>query len=298
MNYTNNLYKRYLSKLIQNDQSKNLSSSGINDILLNKILVNSKFATKNRNKKNIFENKIINRISKNFSMDSIGNKNKFELNKTIAIKNVKLNFIKKQFPKIIQNNKKIENKFENLNLKIINKEKAKENLMKTTNYYHKLLKIYKLKEILSIKKKHKQKLEKINFENNSKKENGLNRFIIHISDKYSKSQDMKLLSLRKKKADDESEEDDDKIEQNFYKLIRKVKHRKGNDSKNNNDDPIQQRFGKMKSFNSSFKRIGMILFKQKEKQILGKTGRIPNKRHQIFHNEILYQTIKYRTKGN
>ena len=105
-------------------------------------------------------------------------------------------------------------------------------------------------------------------------------------------------SLRKKKADDESEEDDDKIEQNFYKLIRKVKHRKGNDSKNNNDDPIQQSFGKMKSFNSSFKRIGMILFKQKEKQILGKTGRIPNKRHQIFHNEILYQTIKYRTKGN
>ena len=284
MDYVNNLYKKYLSRLILNYRNKTLSSSRINDKLLNIFLINTKFAPKNRNRKNFIE-KSTPRKNKNFSMDSIQNQKLFELDKALTFKNMKLNFFKSKFPQIIQNNYKNYNKNENQhNLKKIKIEKANENPMKSLSFHHKLLQMNKLKEILPIKKKDKQKIiENLKAKNNFKNGNGLIiRSIIHINDKHSKSQLIKLPTLRIKTLDNDSEEDNDKFEQNFYNLIRKTQNRKSNRKSND----------KIKSFNNPTKKVGTLLFNKKEKKIFEKKEKIPNKRKQIFHNEILYFSLK------
>ena len=282
MDYVNNLYKKYISRLILNYRNKTLSSSRINDKLLNIFLINTKFAPKNRNRKNFIE-KSTPRKNKNFSMDSIQNQKLFELDKALTFKNMKLNFFKSKFPQIIQNNYKNYNKNENQhNLKKIKIEKANENSMKSLSFHHKLLQMNKLKEILPIKKKDKQKIiENLKAKNNFKNGNGLIRSIIHINDKHSKSQVIKLPTLRIKTLDNDSEEDNDKFEQNFYNLIRKTQNRKGN----------RKSYDKIKSFNNPTKKVGTLLFNKKEKKIFEKKEKIPNKRKQIFHNEILYKYI-------
>jgi len=283
MDYVNNLYKKYISRLILNYRNKTLSSSRINDKLLNIFLINTKFAPKNRNRKNFIE-KSTPRKNKNFSMDSIQNQKLFELDKALTFKNMKLNFFKSKFPQIIQNNYKNYNKNENQhNLKKIKIEKANENPMKSLSFHHKLLQMNKLKEILPIKKKDKQKIiENLKAKNNFKNGNGLIRSIIHINDKHSKSQVIKLPTLRIKTLDNDSEEDNDKFEQNFYNLIRKTQNRKGN----------RKSYDKIKSFNNYTKKVGTLLFNKKEKKIFQKKEKIPNKRKQIFHNEILYYSLK------
>ena len=283
MDYVNNLYKKYISRLILNYRNKTLSSSRINDKLLNIFLINTKFAPKNRNRKNFIE-KSTPRKNKNFSMDSIQNQKLFELDKALTFKNMKLNFFKSKFPQIIQNNYKNYNKNENQhNLKKIKIEKANENPMKSLSFHHKLLQMNKLKEILPIKKKDKQKIiENLKAKNNFKNGNGLIRSIIHINDKHSKSQVIKLPTLRIKTLDNDSEEDNDKFEQNFYNLIRKTQNRKSNRKSND----------KIKSFNNPTKKVGTLLFNKKEKKIFEKKEKIPNKRKQIFHNEILYFSLK------
>ena len=283
MDYVNNLYKKYISRLILNYRNKTLSSSRINDKLLNIFLINTKFAPKNRNRKNFIE-KSTPRKNKNFSMDSIQNQKLFELDKALTFKNMKLNFFKSKFPQIIQNNYKNYNKNENQhNLKKIKIEKANENPMKSLSFHHKLLQMNKLKEILPIKKKDKQKIiENLKAKNNFKNGNGLIRSIIHINDKHSKSQVIKLPNLRIKTLDSDSEEDNDKFEQNFYNLIRKTQNRKGN----------RKSYDKIKSFNNPTKKVGTLLFNKKEKKIFEKKEKIPNKRKQIFHNEILYYSLK------
>ena len=283
MDYVNNLYKKYISRLILNYRNKTLSSSRINDKLLNIFLINTKFAPKNRNRKNFIE-KSTPRKNKNFSMDSIQNQKLFELDKALTFKNMKLNFFKSKFPQIIQNNYKNYNKNENQhNLKKIKIEKANENSMKSLSFHHKLLQMNKLKEILPIKKKDKQKIiENLKAKNNFKNGNGLIRSIIHINDKHSKSQVIKLPTLRIKTLDNDSEEDNDKFEQNFYNLIRKTQNRKSNRKSND----------KIKSFNNPTKKVGTLLFNKKEKKIFEKKEKIPNKRKQIFHNEILYFSLK------
>ena len=283
MDYVNNLYKKYISRLILNYRNKTLSSSRINDKLLNIFLINTKFAPKNRNRKNFIE-KSTPRKNKNFSMDSIQNQKLFELDKALTFKNMKLNFFKSKFPQIIQNNYKNYNKNENQhNLKKIKIEKANENPMKSLSFHHKLLQMNKLKEILPIKKKDKQKIiENLKAKNNFKNGNGLIKSIIHINDKHSKSQVIKLPTLRIKTLDNDSEEDNDKFEQNFYNLIRKTQNRKGN----------RKSYDKIKSFNNPTKKVGTLLFNKKEKKIFEKKEKIPNKRKQIFHNEILYYSLK------
>ena len=283
MDYVNNLYKKYISRLILNYRNKTLSSSRINDKLLNIFLINTKFAPKNRNRKNFIE-KNTPRKNKNFSMDSIQNQKLFELDKALTFKNMKLNFFKSKFPQIIQNNYKNYNKNENQhNLKKIKIEKANENPMKSLSFHHKLLQMNKLKEILPIKKKEKQKIiENLKAKNNFKNGNGLIKSIIHINDKHSKSQVIKLPNLRIKTLDSDSEEDNDKFEQNFYNLIRKTQNRKGN----------RKSYDKIKSFNNPTKKVGTLLFNKKEKKIFEKKEKIPNKRKQIFHNEILYYSLK------
>ena len=217
-------------------------------------------------------------------MDSIQNQKLFELDKALTFKNMKLNFFKSKFPQIIQNNYKIYNKNENQNnIKKIKIEKANENSMKSLSFHHKLLQMNKLKEILPIKKKDKQKIiENLKAKNNFKNGNGLIRSIIHINDKYSKSQVIKLPTLRIKTLDNDSEEDNDKFEQNFYNLIRKTQNRKGN----------RKSYDKIKSFNNPTKKVGTLLFNKKEKKIFEKKEKIPHKRKQIFHNEILYYSLK------
>ena len=276
----------------QNIQIKNKIADPASDILCKKLqqkidsLNYDNFVLNKKNKELTSNNDIL-----NFELDKLKHNNKTEimmfseeLDKALTFKNMKLNFFKSKFPQIIQNNYKIYNKNENQNnIKKIKIEKANENSMKSLSFHHKLLQMNKLKEILPIKKKDKQKIiENLKAKNNFKNGNGLIRSIIHINDKHSKSQVIKLPTLRIKTLDNDSEEDNDKFEQNFYNLIRKTQNRKGN----------RKSYDKIKSFNNPTKKVGTLLFNKKEKTIFEKKEKIPNKRKQIFHNEILYYSLK------
>ena len=97
MNYSNNLYKRYITQLVSNNPKKTISiSRTTQNILLDKMFLNSntKFFTKNKNKKNLFVSQQSQRIIKNLSIDSFAETKKIRLNKTIEIKNLKINIFK------------------------------------------------------------------------------------------------------------------------------------------------------------------------------------------------------------
>ena len=162
MNYSNNLYKRYITQLFSNNQRKTISiSRTTQNILLDKMSLNSstKFFIKNKNKKNLFALQQSQRIIKNLSIDSFAETKKIRLNKTIEIKNLKINKDKK-FPKITQYERNFNNFDNNNNIpkllsksKTTKKEKSIENISKSPMYYYRLLQIYKIKEILDYKKK-------------------------------------------------------------------------------------------------------------------------------------------------
>ena len=287
MNYSNNLYKRYITQLVSNNPKKTISiSRTTQNILLDKMFLNSntKFFTKNKNKKNLFVSQQSQRIIKNLSIDSFAETKKIRLNKTIEIKNLKINK-DKQFPKITQYYRNLNN-FENNNnnipkllskTKTTKRERSIENVSKSPMYYYRLLQIYKIKEILDYKKKKNEEfLKQLVVKNSVKKEN---KFILNGKEKGKKIGKIKIINIRIKNEEKDSEEDIDKVEQNFYNLIKKGNERI---KVNNFDDD-----NKIMNVNNS---LNKKKFTQKEKKYL-ENSKIFNYKNILFHNPILINNL-------
>jgi len=246
---------------------------------------NSKFSIKNKNKKNILVSQPSHGIIKNLSIESLGESKKIKLNKTIEIKNMKINADKK-FPRITRYYKNWNN-FNNNNIpKLYNKsirtkkEKSIENAAKTPMYYYRLLQMYKLKEILDNKKKQNEEyLKQLIVKNSVKKENKLNKNVNKI----------KIINIRVKNQEKESEEDIDKVEHNFYNLIKK-ENDKNNEINNFCDDKkkLGEKNAKNMNVNNSLNRKFMT---QREKNKL-ENSKILNYKNIFFHNQILNNNLK------
>ena len=286
MNYSNNLYKRYITQLFSNNPKKTISiSRTTQNILLDKMSLNSntKFFIKNKNKKNLFVSQQSQRIIKNLSIDSFAETKKIRLNKTIEIKNLKINKDKK-FPKITQYERNFNN-FENNNnspkllskSKTTKKEKSIENISKSPMYYYRLLQIYKIKEILDYKKKKNEEfLKQLVVKNSVKKEK---KFILNGKEKGKKIGKIKLINIRIKNEEKDSEEDIDKVEQNFYNLIKKGNERI---QVSNFDDD-----NKIMNVNNSLNKKNLA---QKEKNY-SENSKIFNYKNILFHNPILINNL-------
>ena len=288
MNYTNNLYKRYITQLIIKNPKKTIPiSRTTHNILLDKMFLNGngKFSIKNKNKKNILVSQPSHGIIKNLSIESLGESKKIKLNKTIEIKNMKINADKK-FPKITQyygnwnnfNNNKNIPKLYNKSIRT-KKEKSIENAAKTPMNYYRLLQMYKLKEILDNKKKQNEKyLKQLIVKNSVKKENKLNKNVNKI----------KIINIRVKNQEKESEEDIDKVEHNFYNLIKKEndKNNKVNNFSDNNK--LEEKNEKNRNVNNSLNRNFLT---QREKNKL-ENSKILNYKNIFFHNQILNNNLK------
>ena len=284
MNYSNNLYKRYITQLFSNNPKKTISiSRTTQNILLDKMSLNSntKFFIKNKNKKNLFVSQKSQRIIKNLSIDSFAETKKIRLNKTIEIKNLKINKDKK-FPKITQYERNFNN-FDNNNIpkllsksKTTKKEKSIENISKSPMYYYRLLQIYKIKEILDYKKKKNEEfLKQLVVKNSVKK----NKFILNGKEKGKKIGKIKLINIRIKNEEKDSEEDIDKVEQNFYNLIKKGNERI---QVSNFDDD-----NKIMNVNNSLNKKNLA---QKEKNY-SENSKIFNYKNILFHNPILINNL-------
>ena len=285
MNYSNNLYKRYITQLFSNNPKKTISiSRTTQNILLDKMSLNSntKFFIKNKNKKNLFVSQKSQRIIKNLSIDSFAETKKIRLNKTIEIKNLKINKDKK-FPKITQYERNFNN-FDNNNIpkllsksKTTKKEKSIENIAKSPMYYYRLLQIYKIKEILDYKKKKNEEfLKQLVVKNSVKKKN---KFILNGKEKGKKIGKIKLINIRIKNEEKDSEEDIDKVEQNFYNLIKKGNERI---QVSNFDDD-----NKIMNVNNSLNKKNLA---QKEKNY-SENSKIFNYKNILFHNPILINNL-------
>ena len=286
MNYSNNLYKRYITQLFSNNPKKTISiSRTTQNILLDKMSLNSntKFFIKNKNKKNLFVSQQSQRIIKNLSIDSFAETKKIRLNKTIEIKNLKINKDKK-FPKITQYERNLNN-FDNKNnipkllskSKTTKKEKSIENISKSPMYYYRLLQIYKIKEILDYKKKKNEEfLKQLVVKNSVKKKN---KFILNGKEKGKKIGKIKLINIRIKNEEKDSEEDIDKVEQNFYNLIKKGNERI---QVSNFDDD-----NKIMNVNNSLNKKNLA---QKEKNY-SENSKIFNYKNILFHNPILINNL-------
>lgn len=286
MNYSNNLYKRYITQLFSNNPKKTISiSRTTQNILLDKMSLNSntKFFIKNKNKKNLFVSQQSQRIIKNLSIDSFAETKKIRLNKTIEIKNLKINKDKK-FPKITQYERNLNN-FDNKNnipkllskSKTTKKEKSIENISKSPMYYYRLLQIYKIKEILDYKKKKNEEfLKQLVVKNSVKKEK---KFILNGKEKGKKIGKIKLINIRIKNEEKDSEEDIDKVEQNFYNLIKKGNERI---QVSNFDDD-----NKIMNVNNSLNKKNLA---QKEKNY-SENSKIFNYKNILFHNPILINNL-------
>ena len=286
MNYSNNLYKRYITQLFSNNPKKTISiSRTTQNILLDKMSLNSstKFFIKNKNKKNLFALQQSQRIIKNLSIDSFAETKKIRLNKTIEIKNLKINKDKK-FPKITQYERNLNNFDNNNNIpkllsksKTTKREKSIENISKSPMYYYRLLQIYKIKEILDYKKKKNEEfLKQLVVKNSVKKKN---KFILNGKEKGKKIGKIKLINIRIKNEEKDSEEDIDKVEQNFYNLIKKGNERIqvsnfDDDNKNMND-------------NNSLNKKNLA---QREKKY-SENSKIFNYKNILFHNPILINNL-------
>lgn len=284
MNYSNNLYKRYITQLFSNNPKKTISiSRTTQNILLDKMSLNSntKFFIKNKNKKNLFVSQQSQRIIKNLSIDSFAETKKIRLNKTIEIKNLKINKDKK-FPKITQYERNLNN-FDNNNIpkllsksKTTKREKSIENIAKSPMYYYRLLQIYKIKEILDYKKKKNEEfLKQLVVKNSVKK----NKFILNGKEKGKKIGKIKLINIRIKNEEKDSEEDIDKVEQNFYNLIKKGNERI---QVSNFDDD-----NKIMNVNNSLNKKNLA---QKEKNY-SENSKIFNYKNILFHNPILINNL-------
>ena len=285
MNYSNNLYKRYITQLFSNNPRKTISiSRTTQNILLDKMSLNSntKFFIKNKNKKNLFVSQKSQRIIKNLSIDSFAETKKIRLNKTIEIKNLKINKDKK-FPKITQYERNFNN-FDNNNIpkllsksKTTKREKSIENISKSPMYYYRLLQIYKIKEILDYKKKKNEEfLKQLVVKNSVKKEK---KFILNGKEKGKKIGKIKLINIRIKNEEKDSEEDIDKVEQNFYNLIKKGNERI---QVSNFDDD-----NKIMNVNNSLNKKNLA---QKEKNY-SENSKIFNYKNILFHNPILINNL-------
>ena len=285
MNYSNNLYKRYITQLFSNNPKKTISiSRTTQNILLDKMSLNSstKFFIKNKNKKNLFVLQQSQRIIKNLSIDSFAETKKIRLNKTIEIKNLKINKDKK-FPKITQYERNLNN-FDNNNIpkllsksKTTKREKSIENITKSPMYYYRLLQIYKIKEILDYKKKKNEEfLKQLVVKNSVKKKN---KFILNGKEKGKKIGKIKLINIRIKNEEKDSEEDIDKVEQNFYNLIKKGNERI---QVSNFDDD-----NKIMNVNNSLNKKNLA---QKEKNY-SENSKIFNYKNILFHNPILINNL-------
>ena len=285
MNYSNNLYKRYITQLFSNNPKKTISiSRTTQNILLDKMSLNSntKFFIKNKNKKNLFALQQSQRIIKNLSIDSFAETKKIRLNKTIEIKNLKINKDKK-FPKITQYERNFNN-FDNNNIpkllsksKTTKREKSIENISKSPMYYYRLLQIYKIKEILDYKKKKNEEfLKQLVVKNSVKKKN---KFILNGKEKGKKIGKIKLINIRIKNEEKDSEEDIDKVEQNFYNLIKKGNERI---QVSNFDDD-----NKIMNVNNSLNKKNLA---QKEKNY-SENSKIFNYKNILFHNPILINNL-------
>lgn len=285
MNYSNNLYKRYITQLFSNNPKKTISiSRTTQNILLDKMSLNSntKFFIKNKNKKNLFVSQQSQRIIKNLSIDSFAETKKIRLNKTIEIKNLKINKDKK-FPKITQYKRNFNN-FDNNNIpkllsksKTTKREKSIENIAKSPMYYYRLLQIYKIKEILDYKKKKNEEfLKQLVVKNSVKKKN---KVILNGKEKGKKIGKIKLINIRIKNEEKDSEEDIDKVEQNFYNLIKKGNERI---QVSNFDDD-----NKIMNVNNSLNKKNLA---QKEKNY-SENSKIFNYKNILFHNPILINNL-------
>ena len=244
---------------------------------------NTKFFIKNKNKKNLFVSQQSQRIIKNLSIDSFAETKKIRLNKTIEIKNLKINKDKK-FPKITQYERNLNNFDNNNNIpkllgktKTTKKEKSIENLSKSPMYYYRLLQIYKIKEILDYKKKKNEEfLKQLVVKNSVKKEK---KFILNGKEKSKKIGKIKLINIRIKNEEKDSEEDIDKVEQNFYNLIKKGNERI---QVSNFDDD-----NKIMNVNNSLNKKNLA---QKEKNY-SENSKIFNYKNILFHNPILINNL-------
>ena len=283
MNYSNNLYKRYITQLFSNNPRKTISiSRTTQNILLDKMSLNSntKFFIKNKNKKNLFVSQQSQRIIKNLSIDSFAETKKIRLNKTIEIKNLKINKDKK-FPKITQYERNLNNFDNNNNIpkllsksKTTKREKSIENISKSPMYYYRLLQIYKIKEILDYKKKKNEEfLKQLVVKNSVKKKN---KFILNGKEKGKKIGKIKLINIRIKNEEKDSEEDIDKVEQNFYNLIKKGNERI---QVSNFDDD-----NKIMNVNNSLNKKNLA-------QNYSENSKIFNYKNILFHNPILINNL-------
>ena len=288
MNYANNLYKRYITQLIIKNPKKTIPiSRTTHNILLDKMFLNgnSKFSIKNKNKKNILVSQPSHGIIKNLSIESLGESKKIKLNKTIEIKNMKINADKK-FPKITQYYGNWNNFNNNNNIpKLYNKskktkkEKSIENAVKTPMYYYRLLQMYKLKEILDNKKKQNEEyLKQLIVKNSVKKENKLNKNVNKI----------KIINIRIKNQEKESEEDIDKVEHNFYNLIKKENDKNNEINNFCDDNKLGEKNEKNMNVNNSLNRNFLT---QREKNKL-ENSKILNYKNIFFHNQILNNNLK------
>ena len=289
MNYANNIYKRYITQLIIKNPKKTIPiSRTTHNILLDKMFVNgnNKFSIKNKNKKNILVSQPSHGIIKNLSIESLGESKKIKLNKTIEIKNMKINADKK-FPRITRYYKNWNN-FNNNNNNIqklynksirAKKEKSIENAAKTPMYYYRLLQMYKLKEILDNKKKQNEEyLKQLIVKNSVKKENKLNKNVNKI----------KIINIRVKNQEKESEEDIDKVEHNFYNLIKKENDKNNEINNFCDDNKLGEKNGKNMNVNNSLNRKFLT---QREKNKL-ENSKILNYKNIFFHNQILNNNLK------
>ena len=287
MNYSNNLYKRYITQLFSNNPKKTISiSRTTQNILLDKMSLNSntKFFIKNKNKKNLFVSQQSQRIIKNLSIDSFAETKKIRLNKTIEIKNLKINKDKK-FPKITQYERNLNN-FDNNNIpkllsksKTTKREKSIENISKSPMYYYRLLQIYKIKEILDYKKKKNEEfLKQLVVKNSVKK----NKFILNRKEKGKKIGKIKLINIRIKNEEKDSEEDIDKVEQNFYNLIKK-----GNERIQVSNFDDDNKIMNVNNFNNFLNKKNLA---QREKNY-SENSKIFNYKNILFHNPILINNL-------
>ena len=288
MNYANNIYKRYITQLIIKNPKKTIPiSRTTHNILLDKMFLNgnNKYSIKNKNKKNILVSQPSHGIIKNLSIESLGESKKIKLNKTIEIKNMKNNADKK-FPKITRYYKNWNNSNNNNNIpKLYNKsirtkkEKSIENAAKTPMYYYRLLQMYKLKEILDNKKKQNEEyLKQLIVKNSVKKENKLNKNVNKI----------KIINIRNKNQEKESEEDIDKIEHNFYNLIKKENDKNNKINNFCDDNKLGEKNEKNLNVNNSLNRKFLT---QREKIKL-ENSKILNYKNIFFHNQILNNNLK------
>ena len=147
-------------------------------------------------------------------------------------------------------------------------------------YYYRLLQIYKIKEILDYKKKKNEEfLKQLVVKNSVKKKN---KFILNRKEKGKKIGKIKLINIRIKNEEKDSEEDIDKVEQNFYNLIKK-----GNERIQVSNFDDDNKIMNVNNFNNFLNKKNLA---QREKNY-SENSKIFNYKNILFHNPILINNL-------